>query len=133
MVLRIITKVCKVKSCNHVIKTLSNTIYSLSINERERNMNTEKLNLCYLFTAKCNGLNFLLTPFFYEDDKPAVLLCSGFRERDLKTLHLHGIPIQNPRKFQSLVFTKQSSPRRFFNLINPAHLHTMNSDRIFDL
>jgi len=134
MVLRTITKVCKVKDCNHVIRTLSSVIYSESPNERKRNRGTQEVNLSYLLPVKGgNRHTFVLTPFYHDIryDKPAVLLCAHFYGKyDLKTLHVHSIPIQNPRKFQSLGFTKKNSPRRFFDLINPAHLHTMNWDHI---
>ncbi|XP_071582534.1 uncharacterized protein [Temnothorax nylanderi] len=46
-------------------------------------------------------------------------------------LHLHSIPIRDPKKFRSLILTNcKNSARRFFNLLHPAHLHSTNLDHI---
>ncbi|XP_071652517.1 uncharacterized protein [Temnothorax longispinosus] len=113
MVLKVVTDTCNVKGCNNIIKSCS----YLTHGRKKRDM---------------DKYSSFLTPFFREYDlivlKPAALLyadCIVYNRR----LHLHSIPIQDPRKFRSLL-TKKNSARRFLNLLNPTHLHTTYIDHI---
>ncbi|XP_071569157.1 uncharacterized protein [Temnothorax nylanderi] len=125
MVLKAIAETCNVKGCNDIIKTFSRITHT---RKKKRDIYKEH-NLCYLLPIKCDGRSIVLTPFFHDyGEPPAVLLC--FERDDLKKLHLHNIPIQEPRKFRSLFLTKKNSFRRFFNLLHPAQLHTTNLDHI---
>ncbi|XP_077269654.1 uncharacterized protein LOC143901328 isoform X2 [Temnothorax americanus] len=130
MVLKAIAETCNVKGCNDIIKTFSNITH---IRKEKRDIYKEH-KLHYSLPVKCDEFSIVLTPFFHDYRKPpAVLLCtSGFEKDDLRKddLHLHNIPIQEPRKFRSLFLTKKNSYRRFFNLFHPAHLHTTNLDDI---
>ncbi|XP_071642602.1 kelch-like protein 38 [Temnothorax longispinosus] len=115
MVLKVVTDTCNVKGCNNIIKTFSKSIHG----EKKINMDG----------------SFFLTPFFREPfhgERPAGLLYADHIIRN-KTLHLHSISIQDPKKFRSLCFTSKNSIKGFFNLnlLHPAHLHTtMNLDHI---
>ncbi|XP_024883878.1 uncharacterized protein LOC112462376, partial [Temnothorax curvispinosus] len=121
MVLKIVTETCNVEGCNNIIKTYPG--YSKSILEEKKNMDG----------------SFFLTTFFREPfhgepfhgERPAGLLSADHIIRN-KTLHLHSISIQDPKKFRSLCFTSKNSIKRFFNLnlLHPAHLHTTNLDHI---
>ncbi|XP_071642526.1 uncharacterized protein [Temnothorax longispinosus] len=116
MVLKIVTETCNVEGCNNIIKTYPG--YSKSILEEKKNMDG----------------SFFLTPFFREPfhgERPAGLLYADHIIRN-KTLHLHSISIQDPKKFRSLYFTSKNSIKGFFNLnlLHPAHLHTTNLDHI---
>ncbi|XP_071569160.1 uncharacterized protein [Temnothorax nylanderi] len=146
MALKVVTETCNVEGCNNIIKT-----FFKSNHEREegRDIYKENSDLCYLLHAKC--VKCFLTPFFhsthsfnYYHDPPAVLLCTVERH-DSRKLHLHSIPIQEPRKFRSLFLTKmilakkhpkdiQKHPKNswmmYFNIHHPAYLHTTNLDHI---
>ncbi|XP_071642002.1 uncharacterized protein [Temnothorax longispinosus] len=114
LVLRTITDTCNMKGCNHIMKTLP-----YSINRWIRSYHT--------FTV-CK-YSFALSSFFREYGKPTALLCMDHVIRDSSPLHLHSIPIRDPKKFSSLILTKNSG-RRFFNLLHPAHLHSTNVNYI---
>lgn len=122
MVLRAITDTCDVQNCNYTIKPLS-----APGNFRESYVLSFYLKPFYLIPLSYNRDTKLLiwTEFKTLD-----------RHRNLrKTLHLHSIPIRNPRKFHSLTITpnKKFSSRKFFQLLHPANLHATWSWIIFDL
>ncbi|XP_071569168.1 uncharacterized protein [Temnothorax nylanderi] len=128
MVLKTIAQTCNVEGCNNIIKTFSRS--TLETEKRSEDMYEEDHLYC-LLPVKCYEYSFLLTPFFHEYCKPpAILLCTRTERRNLWKLHLHSIPIREPRKFRSLFLTKENSFRRFFNLLHPAQLHTTNLDHI---
>ncbi|XP_024890690.1 uncharacterized protein LOC112466694 [Temnothorax curvispinosus] len=89
LVLRTITDTCNMEGCNHIMKTLP-----CSIN-RGRNQKA-------FFALRP------LSPFFREYGEPTALLCMDHVIRDSSPLHLHSIPIRDPKKFSSLILTKNS-------------------------
>ncbi|XP_071641632.1 uncharacterized protein [Temnothorax longispinosus] len=133
MALKVVTETCNVEGCNNIINT-----FLKSYHERVEGRDIykeENSDLYYLLHAKC--AEWFLTPFFHfthsfnYKDRPAILLCKGTDERDpLRKLHLHSIPIQEPRKFRSLLLTKKNLTKKLFNIHHPAYLHTTNLDHI---
>ncbi|XP_071641993.1 uncharacterized protein [Temnothorax longispinosus] len=127
MVLKTIAQTCNVEGCNNIIKTFSRSTLET---EKKSDMYEED-HLYPLLPVECYGCSFLITPFFHEYCKPpAILLCTRTERHNLWKLHLHSIPIREPRKFRSLFFTKKNRSRRFFNLLHPADLQTTILDRI---
>ncbi|XP_011700582.1 PREDICTED: uncharacterized protein LOC105457557 isoform X1 [Wasmannia auropunctata] len=83
----------------------------------------------YLLHTEQDACLSLLTPPLYEYkylNDLIMLVCVDSKTctelGDKMTLHVHSISIQNQIKFRSFAH----SPKRFFNLIHPDHLHTTN-------
>ncbi|XP_018315011.1 kelch repeat and BTB domain-containing protein 12 isoform X2 [Mycetomoellerius zeteki] len=114
MILRTITETCNVERCDHV-QTIKRLVFE----------NENDSNRTYVLHTKCDAyLSILIFPTCMR-----VLVCMDSNTSiKINTLHLHNIPIRNPNKFRSLLFSH--SPRKFFDLIHPAHLHTTNLNYI---
>ncbi|KYN34062.1 Kelch repeat and BTB domain-containing protein 12 [Trachymyrmex septentrionalis] len=113
MVLRTITETCNMEICDHV-QTIERLVFE----------NGNDSNRKYVLHTKCDAyLSILIFPC------NRVLVCMDSNTSiKINTLHFHNIPIRNPNKFRSLLFSH--SPRKFFDLIHPAHLHTTNLNHI---
>lgn len=120
MILRAITETCNVKKCHNIIKSLFHTKGKY---EEEHILPLLRIN------------SFILNLLYCTCNNTRVLLWTDLRTHiDLKTLHLHNIPIRNPRKFHSLTLTsskKFSLPRRFFHLLHPADMHATSLGHIW--
>ncbi|XP_071642216.1 uncharacterized protein [Temnothorax longispinosus] len=134
MVLKAITETCNVEGCNNIIK-----IFSYPTKNNSAKVIYDNPRVRQIFSENNDRYFFVLIPFFRHtrekmEEEPAALLCSDLDDivHNKHTLHLHSIPIRDPRKLRSLFFTEKkicSLPvRRFFNLriLHPAHLHTTN-------
>ncbi|KYM93534.1 PREDICTED: uncharacterized protein LOC108782101 [Cyphomyrmex costatus] len=118
MILITITETCNMERCVHV-STKQRLAVSNTCN------NTNDSNCKYLLHIKCNAYLSILTLTSFM----RILVCMD-SNTFIKTniLHLHKIPIRNPNKFRSLLCSQ--SPRKFFDLLHPAHLHTTNLNHI---
>ncbi|XP_071569172.1 uncharacterized protein [Temnothorax nylanderi] len=125
LVLNTITDTCNMEGCNRIMKTLP---YSINGGKSQKDKIDPKGHY-HLFSKTVyiikSGYSFALSSFFREYGEPTALLCMDHVIRDSSPLYLHSIPIRDPRKFSSLILTKNSG-RRFFNLLHPAHLHSTN-------
>ncbi|XP_071641849.1 uncharacterized protein [Temnothorax longispinosus] len=137
IVVKTITETCNVEGCNNIIK-----IFSYPTKKKSARVIYDNPRVRQICSENNDRYFFVLIPFFREyrekmEEKPAALLCSNLDvivHNKHRTLHLHSIPIQDPRKLRSLFFTEKNSVRRFIyledNLLHPAHLHTTNLDSI---
>jgi len=122
MILRAVTETCNQKDCIHGIQDYKSVFKHIETGGQNDS----------LFT-NCDTHFSILTPY-YEfggrcspyiivgvDSKTFTRLCS---ENTDASIHFHSIPIRDSNKFRSFLFSH--SPKNFFNLIHPAHLHTTN-------
>jgi len=114
MVLRTITETCNMEICDYVL-TIKRLVFG-----KENDSNRK-----YVLHTKCDAYFSILISSLYER---AIVCMDSNTSRKINTLHFHNIPIRNPNKFRSLLFSH--SPRKFFDLIHPAHLHTTNLNHI---
>ncbi|KYN30299.1 hypothetical protein ALC57_00221 [Trachymyrmex cornetzi] len=115
MVLRTITETCNMEICDH-----AQTIKRLAFKENGNDSNRK-----YVLHTKCDACVFML---IFPISKPVLVCMDSNTSIKINTLHSHNIPIRNPNKFRSLLFSH--SPRKFFDLTHPAHLHTTNLNHI---
>lgn len=68
-------------------------------------------------------MKLLFTALAFDKDSPKdiLVMCLKFDSQP-DNLHVHSTLIQDPNKFRSLLYSH--SPTRFFNIIDPADLHT---------
>jgi len=122
MILRAVTETCNQNDCIHGIQDFKSVFKHIEFEDENDSLLT-----------KCDA-HFSMLTSYYEfggrrspyiivgaDSKTFTRLCS---EDTDASIHFHSIPIQDPNKFRSLLFSH--SPNRFFNLIHPSHLHTTN-------
>ncbi|KYM83503.1 hypothetical protein ALC53_05903 [Atta colombica] len=114
MVLRTITETCNMEICDYV-QTIERLVF-----EKGNDSNRK-----YVLHTKCDAyLSILISSLCGR----ALVCMDSNTSRKINTLHFHNIPIRNPNKFRSLL--SSHSPRKFFDLIHPAHLHTTNLNHI---
>jgi len=115
---------CNQKDCIHGIQDFKSVF---------KHIEFEDENDSLLTLLKCDAHFFMLTSYnkFGDRSSPSIIVgvnSKTFTKLCLKdidaSIHFHSTPIQDPNKFRSLLFSH--SPKRFFNLIHPAHLHTTN-------
>ncbi|KAG5337683.1 KBTBC protein, partial [Acromyrmex charruanus] len=114
MVLRTITETCNMEICDHV-RTIDRLVF-----ENKNDSNHE-----YVLHTKCDAY---LSILIFLSCKRVLVCMDSNTSRKINTLHFHDIPIRNTNKFRSLLFSH--SPKKFFDLIHPAHLHTTNLNHI---
>ncbi|KAG5307316.1 KBTBC protein, partial [Acromyrmex insinuator] len=115
IVLRTITETCMEISCTDHVQGIEHLVF-----ENENDSNRK-----YLLHTKCDAY---LSIVIFSLCKRVLVCMDSNTSRKINTLHFHDIPIRNPNKFRSLLFSH--SPKKFFDLIHPAHLHTTNLNHI---
>jgi len=122
MILRGITETCNQKDCVYGIQNFKSVFKYIELEDKND-----------LLLTNCDEHFFILTPYYEFGGRRSPYIIVGvnsetftrLRSEDTDaSIHFHSIPIRDPNKFRSFLFSH--SPKRFFNLIHPAHLHTTN-------
>jgi len=122
MILRAVTETCNQKDCIHGIQDFKSVFKPIEI-EGENGS---------LFT-NCDMYFSILTSYYEFDGRRSPFILVGVNSKTFTRLcsedtdasiHFHSIPMRNQNKLFSLLLDQ--SHERFFNLINPTHLHATN-------
>jgi len=123
MILRAVTETCNQKDCIQIdIQDFKSIFNHIEFGDENGSLLTD-----------CDAHFSVLTPYYKFHDRRSPYIIVGIDSKTFTRLcsedtdasiHFHSIPIQDPNKFYSFFFSH--SPKRFFNLIHPAHLHTTN-------
>jgi len=124
MVLRTITETCNIKNCSH---SNSRCVEMRSMNMSYKTKKHLRVDRIHPLAQRLpdNPYTYLyIIPYFHFDTTIRVHMDYDY---NIDNLYLHSIPIRNPNKFRSLLVPCHT---RFFNLLNPAHLHMTLFDDI---